>query len=104
AWERKAGGHMPVVAMTAYAMKGDRDLCLSKGMDDYVSKPIQPAELYAVLSRLSAVPDTPAAPAADAQRKGAPDGPVDVAEAMNRVAGDRELLRSMIGMFAEQCP
>src|SRR5256885_9717463 len=96
---------MPVVAMTAYAMKGDRDLCLSKGMDDYVSKPIQPSELYAVLSRLSAGKDAPvAAPAAKACGDDGPSGPVDLAEAMNRVAGDRALLRSMIGMFVEQCP
>ena len=52
--ERAAGDgqHLPIVAMTAHAMKGDRDLCLSSGMDGYVSKPIRPAKLYQTLRSL----------------------------------------------------
>jgi PAS domain S-box-containing protein len=102
--ERQTGGRLPVVAMTAYAMKGDREMCLSKGMDDYVCKPIQPAELHAALVRVSAAAQ-PLSPSAGfkGEEKTA-DGAVDLAEAMNRVAGDQGLLRSMIAMFLEQCP
>ena len=135
----RTGGHVPVIAMTAYAMKGDRDMCLSKGMDGYVSKPIQPAELYDVLSRLVRAPQPPHPQPLSPEGRGekeralfpegrgekdlpfppsplggeglgargegaAPESPVDLAEAMNRVAGDKNLLRSMIAMFVEQCP
>ena len=44
--------HVPIVAMTAYAMKGDRESCLEAGMDAYVSKPIQVQELLEVIERL----------------------------------------------------
>jgi two-component system, sensor histidine kinase and response regulator len=44
--ETKSGRHTPIVAMTARAMKGDREQCLEAGMDGYVSKPVRQRELY----------------------------------------------------------
>ena len=44
-WESKHGGHIPIVAMTANAMAGDRDKCLENGMDGYVAKPIRIEDL-----------------------------------------------------------
>jgi two-component system sensor histidine kinase/response regulator len=50
--EQQLGRHTPIIAMTAAAMKGDRERCLSAGMDGYVSKPVKPAELFRVISEL----------------------------------------------------
>jgi len=51
--EKNTGKHIPIIAMTANAMQGDRERCLSVGMDDYISKPINPKQLKQVLERWS---------------------------------------------------
>jgi CheY-like chemotaxis protein len=51
--ERATGRHTPIAAMTAHAMGGDRERCLASGMDDYISKPLEKAELLALLERVS---------------------------------------------------
>jgi two-component system, sensor histidine kinase and response regulator len=52
--EKAGGDHIPIVAMTARAMKGDRERCLAAGMDAYVSKPIQPAQLFTTIEEVVA--------------------------------------------------
>ncbi|MGA2118737.1 MAG: response regulator [Bryobacteraceae bacterium] len=51
--ERRTGRHLPIIAMTAMAMKGDRERCLQVGMDAYVSKPMQQSELFEAIERVS---------------------------------------------------
>jgi len=52
--EQANGGHLPVLALTAYAMKGDQDRCMRAGMDGYVSKPVRPEELFAAIEQVLA--------------------------------------------------
>ena len=54
--ERTAGGHLPVIALTARSRKEDRERCLAAGMDDFLTKPIRPAELLAAIDRLVPAP------------------------------------------------
>ena len=61
--EKLTGGHVPIIAMTAHALKGDQERCISAGMDAYVSKPIRTSELFSTIERLLANKDS--APAND---------------------------------------
>jgi PAS domain S-box-containing protein len=55
--ERESGRHIPIIAMTAHAMQGDRERCLAAGMDDYVTKPLEPKVLFSALERWSQLPE-----------------------------------------------
>jgi response regulator RpfG family c-di-GMP phosphodiesterase len=94
--EQETGGHIPIIAMTAYAMKGDRERCLAAGMDRYVSKPISVAELLAAVE--GAVPT--AAPAVETASRDV----FDPEKALSRVGDDRKLLGELAEIFLEECP
>jgi len=105
-----AGRRLPIVAMTANAMKGDREQCLDVGMDDYIAKPIRPAELFEVIER-SAGRDRPAEPAnPGAAGTGGASGmsgepePAKVfdAGAFRQNMGDEGLMRELIAAFNDE--
>ncbi|MFQ6109766.1 MAG: response regulator, partial [Candidatus Aminicenantales bacterium] len=52
--EEQTGSHIPIIALTAHAMKGDREKCIETGMDDYISKPVKPEELFRAIERVVA--------------------------------------------------
>ena len=116
-FERGTNRHLPIIAMTAEAMKGDRERCLESGMDGYVSKPINQQSLAdaiqawpaAVLSA-TAQPTWPKLPAGDPVDLPTPiaaatdSDVIDLNVARKTVSNDEPMLRELAALVNEQCP
>jgi two-component system sensor histidine kinase/response regulator len=95
--ERATGGHIPIVSLTAHALKGDRERCLDAGADGYVSKPVVPAILFAEIDRVIG--------RYAAQSAAAEGASVAISETLlARAGGSHEVLREIIGLFLEDSP
>jgi len=99
--EKKSGRHVPILAMTAHAMRGDKERCLENGMDGYISKPINPGALFAEIDRCLGAAEGRNTMVEQSQQSGEQ---IDRASLLERVEGDQELLTEMIHLFQEDAP
>jgi two-component system sensor histidine kinase/response regulator len=99
--EKAIGGHIPVIAMTAFAMKDDKDRCFAAGMDGYVTKPVEKAVLFDAIEQLTGIAGEDL-DSRDIER-------IDIAvfdekAAIDYVDGDMELLGRVTGIFLSEYP
>jgi HPt (histidine-containing phosphotransfer) domain-containing protein len=110
ALEQGGESAVPIVAMTAYAMKGDRDKCLEAGVDEYLAKPFKPIEIVEMLDRLamtrqetSGPGDTGSAAVIPGVAEPAPAemtlAPFDRSGLLERLGGRSDMMETFIGLF-----
>jgi CheY-like chemotaxis protein len=100
--ERRTGRHMPIIAMTAHALKGDRERCLEAGMDDYVAKPIHAKQLFETIDTVISGESGSSAQSVKAPAGGKGVNWPDVLNTM--FSGDRQTLRVVVEAALEECP
>ena len=102
--EKRTGTHIPIVAMTAHAMKGDRERCLEAGMDHYVSKPIRARVLFDAIDEMFGGPPGSGTVTEVSTPEDSDGGGLDWDEARRTASGDPELLKMMVEAALEETP
>ena len=104
--EKPTAKHIPIIAMTAHALKGDREKCLAAGMDDYLSKPARLSEIQQALHRvvMTRVPARSATGNPSSTASASDMALWDRAAALDRLGGDESLLNELIDVFFSEYP
>ncbi len=109
-----AGKKTPIIAMTAHAMKGDRERCLASGMDDYLSKPLEPKEFFQTINKWISIrlPKTGTLDLDSISQPGTVlnetiqevNDPINMVEALPRFGDDLDFFKTMLGEFIKNLP
>ncbi len=95
-------GNIPIIAMTAHAMKGDREKCLEAGMDDYISKPVQPHKLDKIIQKWIFGDKTGKEPLSSESKNN--DEVLKLSELRERIGDDDELIQEILNIYLEDIP
>ncbi|MFQ5583388.1 MAG: response regulator, partial [Calditrichia bacterium] len=103
--EKESGTHVPIIAITAHAMKGDREKCLDAGMDEYLTKPIKSEHLQKMIAKIMGNGNPATVNIEDnAQSNQIHALPLDKLELLERVEGDMPLLGEIVELFYQEYP
>ncbi|MBF0496510.1 MAG: response regulator [Deltaproteobacteria bacterium] len=101
--EKQTEGHIPIVAMTASVMKGDRELCLAAGMDGYIGKPFDLGELTATINKFGRMFDSEIVIENIQKTYQSQDKVIDIDDVIDRSFGDVALVKEFVMIFLDGC-
>ncbi len=104
--EKQTGKHIPIIAMTAHAMKGDRERCIEAGMDNYIAKPISQDKLHETILKLSPDHIDTSSPVGEnhADHEKTPKPSFNKQTLIEAFGGDMDFLNEVVGIFLKEYP